>query len=128
MGLPVKHPAGFEVKIKGRPLDFHGVTDHSEYAGVIQLAVPRFVFCCSAKLAADNGHETLTVLDEVRATISNGEPGVCTATNDQNPPFIVEFPLANGPPASCWPMVPLTTYCPLLLVPPPPATLYQSME
>jgi Protein of unknown function (DUF3604) len=38
MGMPVKHPAGFEVKIKGRPLDFHGVTDHSEYAGVIGLA------------------------------------------------------------------------------------------
>lgn len=38
MGLPVKHPAGFEVQIKGRPLDFHGVTDHSEYAGVIPLA------------------------------------------------------------------------------------------
>src|ERR1700754_1837149 len=38
MGLPVKHPAGFEVKLKGRPLDFHGVTDHSEYVGVISLA------------------------------------------------------------------------------------------
>lgn len=38
MGLPIKHPMGFEVKLKGRPLDFHGVTDHSEYAGVIALA------------------------------------------------------------------------------------------
>jgi hypothetical protein len=38
MGLPVKHPMGFEVKLKGRPLDFHGVTDHSEYVGVIALA------------------------------------------------------------------------------------------
>src|SRR6185436_7812757 len=38
MGLPVKHPAGFEVQLKGRPLDFQGVTDHSEYAGVIALA------------------------------------------------------------------------------------------
>src|SRR5262245_5168971 len=38
MGLPVKHPAGFDVKIKGRPLDFHGVTDHSEYVGVMALA------------------------------------------------------------------------------------------
>src|SRR5678816_3870749 len=35
MGLPVKHPAGFEVKLKGRPLDFQGVTDHSEYAGAV---------------------------------------------------------------------------------------------
>lgn len=38
MGEPIKHPAGFEVKIKGRPLDFHGVTDHSEYVGVIAMA------------------------------------------------------------------------------------------
>jgi hypothetical protein len=38
MGLPIKHPAGFEVQITGGPLDFHGVTDHSEYAGVIAIA------------------------------------------------------------------------------------------
>ena len=38
MGLPVKHPAGFEVQLKGRPLDFQGVTDHSEYTGVFALA------------------------------------------------------------------------------------------
>jgi hypothetical protein len=37
MGQAVKHPAGFEVKLR-RPLDFHGVTDHSEYAGMIRLA------------------------------------------------------------------------------------------
>src|SRR4030095_12923169 len=37
MGHPIKPPAGFEVKLK-RPLDFHGVTDHSEYAGMIRLA------------------------------------------------------------------------------------------
>src|SRR5262245_18126682 len=38
MGMPIKHPAGFEVQIKGGPLDCHGVTDHSEYAGVIAIA------------------------------------------------------------------------------------------
>ncbi len=38
LGQPIKHPMGFEVKLNGRPLDFHGVTDHSEYAGVIALA------------------------------------------------------------------------------------------
>ena len=38
LGMPVKHPMGHEVKLKGRPLDFHGVTDHSEYVGVIALA------------------------------------------------------------------------------------------
>lgn len=36
-GEPVKHPAGYMVKIK-RPLDFQGVTDHSEYAGTMSLA------------------------------------------------------------------------------------------
>lgn len=36
-GEPIKHPLGYEVKIV-TPLDFAGVTDHSEYAGVVQLA------------------------------------------------------------------------------------------
>src|SRR5471032_1360661 len=38
LGMPVMHPMGFEVQLRGRPLDFHGVTDHSEYVGVIALA------------------------------------------------------------------------------------------
>ena len=37
MGMPVKHPAGFDVQLK-RPLDFQGVTDHSEYMGMVRLA------------------------------------------------------------------------------------------
>lgn len=36
-GEPIKHPMGFEVKID-TPLDWAGVTDHSEYAGVVNLA------------------------------------------------------------------------------------------
>jgi uncharacterized protein DUF3604 len=36
-GEPIKHPLGYEVKIT-TPLDWAGVTDHSEYAGVVQLA------------------------------------------------------------------------------------------
>jgi hypothetical protein len=36
-GEPIKHPLGYDVKIV-TPLDFAGVTDHSEYAGVVQLA------------------------------------------------------------------------------------------
>lgn len=38
MGLPIKHPGGFDVQIKGRPLDFQGVTDHSEYVGTMAMA------------------------------------------------------------------------------------------
>ncbi|MGB0132247.1 DUF3604 domain-containing protein [Dokdonella sp.] len=37
MGETIKHPAGYNVKIK-TPLDFQGVTDHSEYVGVMRLA------------------------------------------------------------------------------------------
>jgi hypothetical protein len=36
-GEPIKHPLGYEVKID-TPLDWAGVTDHSEYAGVVQMA------------------------------------------------------------------------------------------
>src|ERR1700752_2124388 len=37
LGQPIKHPAGFAVNL-GRPLDFHGVPDHSEYPGMVRLA------------------------------------------------------------------------------------------
>ncbi|NLS07096.1 DUF3604 domain-containing protein [Rhizobium sp. P32RR-XVIII] len=36
-GEPIKHPLGYDIKID-TPLDFAGVTDHSEYVGVIKLA------------------------------------------------------------------------------------------
>ena len=36
-GEPIKAPLGYDIKID-TPLDFAGVTDHSEYVGVIKLA------------------------------------------------------------------------------------------
>ena len=36
-GQPIKHPMGFEIKIE-TPMDFMGVTDHSEYVGVTKQA------------------------------------------------------------------------------------------
>src|SRR5580693_5431716 len=36
-GEPIKAPGGYDVKID-TPLDFAGVTDHSEYVGVVALA------------------------------------------------------------------------------------------
>jgi hypothetical protein len=36
-GEPIKHPLGYDIKID-TPLDFAGVTDHSEYVGVIKFA------------------------------------------------------------------------------------------
>jgi Protein of unknown function (DUF3604) len=36
-GKPIKHPMGYDIKIT-TPLDWMGVTDHSEYVGTIRLA------------------------------------------------------------------------------------------
>ena len=36
-GQTIKHPTGFDIKID-TPLDFMGVTDHSEYVGVTREA------------------------------------------------------------------------------------------
>ena len=36
-GETIKHPLGYDIKIE-TPLDFAGVTDHSEYVGVMKLA------------------------------------------------------------------------------------------
>ena len=36
-GQAIKHPLGYDVKID-TPLDWAGVTDHSEYVGVVRLA------------------------------------------------------------------------------------------
>jgi hypothetical protein len=36
-GEPIKHPMGYDVKID-TPLDWAGVTDHSEYVGVVNMA------------------------------------------------------------------------------------------
>ncbi|MHA7777222.1 DUF3604 domain-containing protein [Roseibium sp. M-1] len=36
-GQPIKHPLGYNIQIT-TPLDWMGVTDHSEYAGVVRLA------------------------------------------------------------------------------------------
>jgi len=37
MGETIKHPLGYDIKID-TPLDFAGVTDHSEYAGAVRLS------------------------------------------------------------------------------------------
>ena len=37
MGKPIKHPVGYTIQLK-HPLDWMAVTDHSEYAGTVQLA------------------------------------------------------------------------------------------
>ena len=36
-GETIKHPLGYDIKID-TPLDFMGVTDHSEYVGITKMA------------------------------------------------------------------------------------------
>lgn len=35
LGEPVRHANGYDIQLKGGPLDFYAVTDHSEYLGVL---------------------------------------------------------------------------------------------
>lgn len=35
LGEPIRHANGYDIQLKGGPLDFYAVTDHSEYLGVL---------------------------------------------------------------------------------------------
>ena len=50
------------------------------------------------------------------------------AASAQKPPVRAKLPPVIDPPASGWPIVPLSENGALVLVPPPPETLYQLME
>lgn len=36
LGEPIRHASGYDIALKGGPLDFYAVTDHAEYMGVLQ--------------------------------------------------------------------------------------------
>lgn len=78
LGMPVKHPAGFDVQLKGRPLDFHGVTDHSEYAGVVSMANdPTSELSkqpIARKLQAKTPEEINTVFQWIAGSLARNEP------------------------------------------------------
>ena len=78
LGQPVKHPAGFDVQIKGRPLDFHGVTDHSEYAGTISMANdPNSALSklpIAKRLQVKTPAEFNTVFQWLAGSLAKGEP------------------------------------------------------
>jgi Protein of unknown function (DUF3604) len=78
LGQPVKHPAGHDVQIKGRPLDFHGVTDHSEYAGVFSLANdPKSEISkqpIAKKLQVKTPAEMNAVFQWIASSLAKGEP------------------------------------------------------
>src|SRR6266446_895867 len=96
--------------------------------GAVQLVVAKLAFCWRLNPVEGKAHETSAVLVAVSLIVSKGAPGVCCANKLQNPPTREKFPPVIGPPASGWPIVPLTEYTPPVLVPPPPSIVSQSIE
>ncbi|MCA6118155.1 DUF3604 domain-containing protein [Bradyrhizobium sp. WSM 1738] len=77
IGQPIRHPAGYMIKI-GRPLDFEGVTDHSEYAGMMSLAndpsSPISKLPIAQKLKAKTQQEINKVFQYLAASIAKQQP------------------------------------------------------
>jgi len=78
MGVPIKHPAAnYMVKI-GRPLDFQGVTDHSEYAGMLSLvndpSSPISKLPIAAKLKVKTPEDVNRVFQFLAGSIAKREP------------------------------------------------------
>lgn len=77
LGMPIKHPGGYLVKIS-RPLDFQGVTDHSEYLGMARLAndptseVSKLPI--AAKLRANTPAERVEVFKFLVALLASPKP------------------------------------------------------
>src|SRR5271165_6176875 len=86
-----------------------------------QLVVATLGFCCNRNPVEADGQEMITLFAAVCRIVKGGAPGVwITLIRLQNPPVTEYCAPSIVPPASAWPMVPLTANCPLLLVPPPP--------
>lgn len=77
MGDPIKHPGGYDVKL-ARPLDFQGVTDHSEYLGMMRLAndptSPISKLPIAAKLKVNKPEDVMTVFKFLVGSIAKNEP------------------------------------------------------
>jgi Protein of unknown function (DUF3604) len=78
IGQPIKHPAAnYMVKI-GRPLDFEGVTDHSEYAGMLSLvndpSSPLSKLPIAAKLKVKSPEDVNRVFQFLAGSIAKREP------------------------------------------------------
>ena len=77
MGQTIKHQAGFDVKIK-TPLDFQGVTDHSEYVGVVRLAndptSPISKLPIAAKLKVTKDNSATKIFSFLADSIASGKP------------------------------------------------------
>ena len=98
-------------------------------AELTQFVGDKLSVSCKTKPGVFGVHEMVALPGIAGAIVSVGAPMTCTAVgNAQNPPVTEYWPLVSGPPASGWPMVPLTENTPPVLVPPPPAILDQSMD
>ena len=77
MGQTIKHPAGFDVKIK-TPLDFQGVTDHSEYVGVMRLvndpSSPIYKLPVAASLRPSKDNSMVQIFQRLAGSLADGKP------------------------------------------------------
>lgn len=77
MGQTIRHPAGYDIQIK-TPLDFQGVTDHSEYVGVIRLAndpnSPLSKLPIAAKLRVTRDNSVMQIFQWMAGSIAQGKP------------------------------------------------------
>jgi hypothetical protein len=77
MGKTIKHPAGYDIKIT-TPLDFQGVTDHSEYVGVVRLAndpnSPLSKLPVAAKLKVTPENSAVKIFQWLAGSIASGKP------------------------------------------------------
>jgi hypothetical protein len=77
LGMPIKHPGGYMVKLS-RPLDFQGVTDHSEYLGMIRLSQdpssPVSKLPIASQLKATTPEEALKVFKFLVSFIASNKP------------------------------------------------------
>ena len=95
----------------------------------VQLVGDKLKVSCNTKPAVAGVHESAALPGVAGAIVSVGAPVTWIATGKaQKPPVTEYWPLVIGPPASGWPIVPLTEYTPPVLVPPPPSIVNQSME
>ncbi len=77
MGETIKHPAGYNVKIK-TPLDFQGVTDHSEYVGILRLAndpsSPISKLPIAEKLRISKDNPMVKIFQWMAGSLADGKP------------------------------------------------------
>lgn len=77
MGQTIKHPAGYDIKIR-TPLDFQGVTDHSEYVGVVRLAndpnSPISKLPVAERLKVTKDNTAVKIFQWLAGSIAHNEP------------------------------------------------------